>query len=75
MLPDLLFAEPGVWPSRRRRSRAAATRLESARRGFEGSLADLRKAALDHIDSQDLMNLTLRLWLDPCPSRVDDAGA
>lgn len=47
-----------------RRNRAAARRLDSARRGFERSLAALRRAAFDHIDSQHLTSLTLRLCLD-----------
>ncbi|KQT58154.1 hypothetical protein ASG52_22125 [Methylobacterium sp. Leaf456] len=48
----------------RRRSRAAAGRLEAAVCGFERSIVTLRKAALDHVDSQDLACLTLRVFLD-----------
>lgn len=48
------------WPSRRYRSRDAAGRLETARRGFEASLVALRKAAFDHIDSQALASVALR---------------
>lgn len=55
---------PGRFPSARRRSRAAAGRLEAALRGFERSIVALRKAALDHVDSQNLASLTLRLFLD-----------
>lgn len=49
------------WASRRTRSRAAAGRLEAARRGFERSLITLRRAALDAVDSGDLASLTLRV--------------
>ncbi|KQQ11895.1 hypothetical protein ASF53_14550 [Methylobacterium sp. Leaf123] len=57
--------------SRRSRSRAAAGRLEAARRGFEFSLITLRRAALDAIDSGDLASLTLRV----CGDRRLHAGA
>ncbi len=50
--------------ARRRRSRAAAGRLEAAVRGFERSIVALRTAALDHVDSQDLASLTVRVFLD-----------
>ncbi|WP_342151010.1 hypothetical protein [Methylorubrum sp. SB2] len=50
--------------SARRRSRAAAGRLEAAVCGFERSIVALRTAALDHVDSQDLASLTLRVFLD-----------
>lgn len=65
MHPSLSQAAP-VWRpgSARRRSRAAAGRLEAALRGFERSIVALRKAALDHVDSQDLACLTLRVFLD-----------
>ncbi|MEH3118283.1 MAG: hypothetical protein PGN25_12025 [Methylorubrum populi] len=62
MLTRLITAVRGG----RQRSHAAARRLETARYGFERSLAALRKAALDHIDSQDLVSLTLRRCLDRC---------
>ncbi|PXW66027.1 hypothetical protein [Methylobacterium sp. B4] len=67
MFASLFPAGPaglGRHPSRRRRSRAAASRLDQARHGFERSLTVLRRAALDHIDSQDLASLTLRRFLD-----------
>lgn len=54
-----------VWrPDRIRRSKAAAGRLEAALRGFERSILALRKAALDHVDSQDPARLTLCVVLD-----------
>ena len=52
---------PARRASRRNRSRAAAGRLEAARRGFERSLIALRRAALDAVDSGDLASLALRV--------------
>lgn len=76
------LSRPRSWPacwrpaSVRRRGRAAAGRLEAARRGFERSLVALRTAALDHVDSQDLASLALRLFLDRHRARcVAEAGA
>ncbi|SFK79613.1 hypothetical protein [Methylorubrum salsuginis] len=65
MFPRLSPAGP-VWRpvSVRRRSRAAAGRLAAALCGFERSIVALRKAALDHVDSQDPASLTLRGFLD-----------
>lgn len=65
MFPSLSRAGAGGRSaSARRRSRAAAGRLEAALCGFERSIVALRKAALDHVDSQDLASLTLRVFLD-----------
>ncbi len=65
MFPNLSRAGAG-WRSAgaRRRSRAATGRLEAALCGFERSIVALRTAALDHVDSQDLASLTLRVFLD-----------
>ncbi|GJD95731.1 hypothetical protein [Methylobacterium iners] len=49
---------------RRNRSRRATLRLHSARERFDRSMARLRKAALDHIDSQMLVGLALRTALE-----------
>ncbi|NEU14080.1 hypothetical protein G3T14_18375 [Methylobacterium sp. BTF04] len=48
----------------RGRRRAAALRLHTARQRFDRSMIALRKAALDHIDSQDHVSATLRATLD-----------
>lgn len=64
--------KPGPAAARRR---AAAGRLETARRGFERSIVALRTAALDHVDSQTLASLTLRLVLDRQRARCADGRA
>ncbi|WP_336487284.1 hypothetical protein [Methylobacterium nigriterrae] len=54
-----------AWPpgAARRRRRAAIGRLRAARSRFDGSLAALRKAALDHVDSQAVLCTALRACL------------
>ena len=70
-------AEAAAWwrPRLRRRARAAAGRLEAARHGFERSVVALRTAALDHVDSQDLASLALRLCLDRRRCRAEGTAA
>lgn len=45
------------------RLRAAAGRLQAAETGFDRSMADLRKAALDHVDRHRLLGIALRASL------------
>ncbi len=55
------------------RSEAAGLRLDTARHGFELSIVALRKAALDHVDSQDHASLVLRANLARLTARTEAA--
>jgi hypothetical protein len=55
---------PALRPGAARiRRRAADGRLRAARCGFEGAMLALRRAALDHAESQALLSDTLRASL------------
>ncbi|KAB1072838.1 hypothetical protein [Methylobacterium planeticum] len=63
MLPPVP-ADPALRPgAARARRRAADGRLRAARRGFEGSMAALRKAAFDHVESHVFVSTALRASL------------
>jgi len=47
----------------RARRRAASGRLRAAHDGFERSMIALRKAALDHVDCQDVASVALQAVL------------
>jgi len=58
-------------PGRTRlRREAAAGRLRMARDTFDHSVLALRKAALDHVDLQDLAGTALRANLDRLAARL-----
>ena len=72
-LPKL--GKPGWWPGRmRKRSAAASCRLRAAQLHFDDSVVALRKAALDHVDCQDLASTALRANLDRIVRRMEAAG-
>ena len=67
----MLRFRPNWWPSgRRRRGDAAAVRLQAAHLCFDDSVLGLRKAALDHVDCQDLASTALRANLDWLATRM-----
>lgn len=64
----------GWWPRRHRRADLiAADRLRAARAHFDDSVIALRKAALDHVDCQDLASTALRANLDRIAQRLGQA--
>lgn len=67
-----LFASTGKTGTGRTRARSdvAAGRLRAARDTFELSVVVLRKAALDHVDLQDLASTALRANLDRLAERL-----
>ena len=63
---------PRWWPKAARcRGDAATSRLRSAHLVFDDSVVALRKAALDHVDCQDLASTALRANLDRLARRVE----
>ncbi|GEP09589.1 hypothetical protein [Methylobacterium gnaphalii] len=67
-----LFTRARALPSGRPRTRSAAVirRLHAARRSFDLSVLALRKAALDHVDLQDLASLALQANLTRLVERL-----
>ena len=64
-------ALPGRRPaSVRDRRRLASIRLLAAHRRFERSVATLRRAALDQVDSHVLMSAALRMEADTLAART-----
>lgn len=55
-----------------RRGDAMAGRLRAARETFDDSVVALRKAALDHVDCQDLASTALRANLDRLARRLGE---
>lgn len=73
--PGAVRREVRFWPSRARsRGAAAASRLRAAHLSFEDSVLSLRKAALDHVDCQDLASTALRANLDWLARRMSASG-
>ncbi|MCE4223074.1 hypothetical protein HCU64_04870 [Methylobacterium sp. C25] len=72
----LSFANPRSSASERGRGRtrtrgaAAIIRLHAARSTFDLSVQTLRKAALDHVDLQDLASIALRANLTRLAERL-----
>ncbi|GBU17323.1 MULTISPECIES: hypothetical protein [Methylobacterium] len=60
---------PAASGNARLRGRAAAGRLEAARRQFERSTVALRRAAFDHVDRQIVLSTALRASLDRLSER------
>lgn len=58
----------------RRRGDAASGRLRAAHLDFDDSIVALRKAALDHVDVQDLASTALRANLDRIVRRLQAPG-
>ena len=65
----------GHWFGRiRTRGEAASIRLHAAHVVFDDSIVALRKAALDHVDCQDLASTALRANLARIARRMEVAG-
>jgi len=64
----------GWWPGGvRARRRAATGRLLAAHDRFELSMVALRKAALDHVDCQDVASVALQAVLSQVAAQARDA--
>lgn len=69
------LGKSGWWSGRARsRSDAASCRLRAAHLHFDDSVVALRKAALDHVDCQDLASTALRANLDRIVRRMEGSG-